>query len=402
MSQNGEQQEPRLRMAVLWAGMSGFVHAQLRALVDRGVEVVLFHSIGSVNAPFEPDLVTRGLQAHAWSGSPNEAELEKVLDEFDPDVILIMSWDNGAYRRIGRRWRGRALRILCMDNQWWGTRKQWAGVAVSRLVIQPAYDAAFVAGDRQADFARRLGFPTERIIPGVYTGDYDRFAEVAASRHGELPPRAFLYVGRLVTDKGIDTLVTGYRLYRSRTAMPWPLLVAGTGPEGHLLHGIDGVEVLGFVQPTDLPEVFRRAGCFVLPSRFEPWGVVVHEATAAALPVVSTWVAGSALRLVLDGYNGVVMSPDDPEAVASALERIGSASDGERRAMGEASSLLARQYSPARWADSLLSRLRTLWADPGLAPTAPWFASRSGVSGEGDLAEHRGPMAREPAADGSG
>jgi len=359
-----------LRVAVLWAGMSGFVHAQLRALADRGVELVVFHSTPSSNAPFELETVTRGLRAHAWSERPNESEIDAVLGEFRPHVILIMSWHIGAYVRVGRRWRNRALRVLCMDNQWWGTPKQWAGVASSRVVIRPAYDAAFVAGDRQADFARRLGFPTERIIPGVYTGDYDRFAAVAARREGAPPPPGFLFVGRLVSEKGIDTLAEGYRRYRSRARGPWPLLVAGTGPLGHLLDGIDGAETLGFVQPTELPDVFGRAGCLVLPSRFEPWGAVVHEATAAALPVVCTWVAGASLRLVLDGYNGVVMSPDNPHALAVALERISSASDDQRLAMGEASALLARQYSPDRWAAVLLGRLPWIWADAGLRPAA--------------------------------
>lgn len=389
-----ERSGRRLRVAVLWAAMSGFVHAQLRALVERDVELVLFHAVGSVDAPYQAEAVTRGLRAHAWSGTPNEAEIEEMLREFEPDVILIMSWDVGAYRRIGRRWQGRALRILCMDNQWWGTRKQWAGVAISRLVIRPAYDAAFVAGDRQADFARRLGFPTERVIPGVYTADYDRFASVATRREGALPPRAFLFVGRLVPEKGVDVLAEGYRRYRARVSDPWPLLVAGTGPDGHQLHGDEGVELLGFVQPDELPDVFARAGCLVLPSRFEPWGTVVHEAAAAGLPIACTWVAGSSLRLVLDGYNGVVMSPGDPDAVAAALERISGGTDSEREAMGVASSLLARQYSPARWAENLLRRVPELWDDVGLLR---WG---SDVRGERDLAEHGRPPAREPMPDG--
>ena len=71
----------------------------------------------------------------------------------------------------------------------------------------------------------------------------------------------------------------------------------------HLV-GVHGVEMLGFVQPDDLPAVLERAGCLVLPSRFEPWGVVVHEAAAAGLPIVCTPVCGAATRLVLDGYNG--------------------------------------------------------------------------------------------------
>jgi glycosyltransferase involved in cell wall biosynthesis len=368
MTETAERSPGPLRVAVLWPQLSGYVHTALRALADRGVDLLVFHEIGSSVTPFDVEAVTRGLTAHAWSGSPDESELDEMLRGFEPDVLLVMSWENAVYRRIGRRWRGRALRVLCLDEQWWGTRPQRGVVAASRLMIQPTYDAAFVAGDRQADFARRLGFPTELIVPGLYTGDYGRFAEVDADRESELPPPAFLFVGRLVADNGVDTLAAGYHRYRAQAVDPWPLLVAGAGPDERLLDGLAGVETLGFVPPTELPEVFARAGCVVAPSRFAPWGVVVHEATAAGLPVVCTWVMGAALRLVLDGYNGVVTSPDDPPALADALARVSSATDEERRAMGEASGLLARQYTPQRWADRLLRRLPALRTRAGLPP----------------------------------
>ncbi len=361
------------RIAVLWAELSGYMSAQLTALVAQGVEVVVFHEVSSSVAPFDGEALTHGLRAHAWSGAPNEAEVEQLIEEFEPDALLVISWNFGGYRRVARRWRERTLRVLCMDNQWWGTAKQRGGVALSRWVVRPAYDVALVAGERQADFARRLGFTSEQLIWGVYQGDYERFSAVAAERGAALPPEAFLYVGRLVGEKGIDVLAEGYRRYRKRAARPWPLIVAGTGPEAHHLTGNEGVQMAGFVQPADLPEVFAQAGCLVLPSRFEPWAVVVHEAAAAGLPIVCTWVCGAATRLVLDGYNGVVMSPGDADAVAVACERIGAATPDERRAMGEGSAALARQYSPQRWAENLMRRLPQLRSAAGLYP-APWTA----------------------------
>jgi glycosyltransferase involved in cell wall biosynthesis len=113
----------------------------------------------------------------------------------------------------------------------------------------------------------------------------------------------------------------------------------------------------------------------VLPSRFEPWGVAIHEATAAGLPVVCTRECGASTRLVLDGYNGVVISKDDPEALIDGLVRITEAGDAARRAMGAASRGLALQYSPQRWAGNLLTRIPELRARAGLEPS-PWRASR--------------------------
>ncbi len=360
----GSDRAPRI--AVLWTRMSGYVRAELEALTDRGVEVVLFHQARSDEAPFEHRSVRGSMTAHEWAETPDEAEIESVLTEFEPDAMLVNSWHIGPYRRSARRRRGRTLRVLCMDNQWWGTAKQWVGVGTSRWLIQPAYDAVMLPGDRQADFARRLGFTTEQIIWGLYTAEPGPFEAIAARRGEALPPAAFLYVGRLVRDKAIDVLVDGYMAYRAAADRPWPLIVAGAGPDASLLSGVPGVEVLGFVQPSELPQVFARAGCLVLPSRFEPWAVVIHEATCAQLPVICTWVCGASTRLVLDDHNGVVIGPGDPGALARAFGRIGTASDEERRRMGIASGVLSRQYSPDLWADSLLRRVAQLRKIAGL------------------------------------
>ena len=83
----------------------------------------------------------------------------------------------------------------------------------------------------------------------------------------------------------------------------------GVGPLADTIGSIDGVDMLGFVQPDEMPSVFARAGCLVLPSRHEPWAVVIHEAASAGLPVVCTRACGASTRLVLDGLNGAVVSP---------------------------------------------------------------------------------------------
>lgn len=359
------------RVAVLWTRLSGYFNACLRALSDAGAEVLVVHQEAAADVPFDPLAVTKGFRTSEWRGSPRSGEINQLLDGFGPDAILASSWNVGAYRRVCRARRDRTLRIFGMDNQWHGTPKQWTGVATARLVLQPTYDAVYVCDERQAEFARRLGFPAERLIWGLYSGDQPLFAEVARRRASSLPPRQFLFVGRLVAEKGVDVLAGAYRRYRSMVDDPWPLAVAGTGPEEHRLIGADGVKLLGFVQPPDLPAVVSESGCLVLPSRFEPWAVVIHEATAAGLPVVCTRVCGAATRLVLDGYNGAVVSPDDEDALAHALLRIHRATREERRAMGNASESLSRQYSPDQWAGRLLRRIPELRAQVGL-PAAPW------------------------------
>lgn len=354
----GAGTSPPPRICVLWSRLSGYLSASLRALADAGAEVLVVHEAAGADAPFDDGELTTGFRAVAWQGAPDERDLMSLLDGFAPDALVVNSWHIGAYRRASRRLRGRTLRIVTVHNQWSATPKQLAARAAARALLHPTYDVAFVCDERQAVFAEKLGFPAERMLWGVNTCDQPLFARVAAERGDRLPPPVFLFVGRLVEDKAVDVLAEAYGRYRSAVADPWPLRVAGVGPMAGLLEGIDGVEMLGFVQPAELPGVFASAGCLVLPSRVEPWGVVAHEATSAGLPVVCTRACGAATRLVLDGYNGAVVSPGNASGLAQALARISGASAEERRAMGTGSELLSRQFTPQRWAQVVLSRVR--------------------------------------------
>jgi glycosyltransferase involved in cell wall biosynthesis len=361
-----------LRVCVLWSRLSGYLSASLHAVVDEGADLLVVHEAAASDAPFDDEALTKGFRSVAWREAPDESELSELLDDFAPDAVVVNSWHIGAYRRAARRLRGRTLRIVTVHNQWTATPKQMAARLSARVLLHPTYDAAFVCDERQAVFAERLGFPAERMLWGVNTCDQPRFARVAEAR-GDAPlPEAFLFVGRLVEDKAIDVLAAAYSQYRVATPDPWPLLVAGVGPQSDLLRSIDGVEMLGFVQPDALPDVVARAGCLVLPSRLEPWAVVVHEAVSAGLLVICSRACGASTRLVLDGYNGAVVSPGSMSGLAEALARISRTPADERRAMSVASRSLSLQFTPQRWARMLLSRVPELRARAGLpAATAP-------------------------------
>jgi len=336
--------------------------ACLRAVKATGADVHLVHRAATSCAPYDDGTLAQGFTGHSWEQAPDETRLRKEIEAFAPHVLLVVSWDVGGYRRLSRAMSGRTLRLLCMDNAWLGTAKQVGGVMISRLAIKPAYDAVFLPGDRQATFARRLGYADDRILWGFYSCDHDAFAAVAdPPRAGH--QRAFVFVGRLAPEKGVPLLAEAYRRYCSMNGAPWSLVVCGTGPLEPTLAGVPGVDLRGFVQPAELPAIFAQAACLVLPSTFEPWGVVVHEAAAAGLAVICSSACGAASRLVLDGYNGAVVRAGDPQALARAMADISSAGQSAMETMSRRSGDLARQFTPQRWATYLLDRTARLRAE---------------------------------------
>lgn len=253
-----------LRIAVLTGPFSSYFDAKLTALRERtGAVVEIVYQRPWPQAPYD-DSQFAALEERAlrWEEEIPAGRVRDLLEGLVPDVLLVTSWNNGVYVRTARAWRGRALRVLMMDNPWRGTLKQWGGVAISRLYLKPAFDVAFLPNERQRVFARKLGFGDDEIWDGVYCCDQPSFEVDRASWPDE--PRVFLYAGRLVASKGIDVLLQAYEAYRAQVEEPWPLHIAGIGPLEGAARAAEGVVTLGFRQPRDLPAVFAGAGCFVL------------------------------------------------------------------------------------------------------------------------------------------
>lgn len=143
-----------------------------------------------------------------------------------------------------------------------------------------------------------------------------------------------LYVGRLTSEKGVDVLLRAF----SRVTTPALLEIVGAGSERSRLEELvrdlgisEGVRFAGGIADrTELVAKYRYATLFVLPSRSEGLGCVLLEAMSAGTPIVATNVGGIP-ELVRDGWNGFLVPPEDPSAMAGAIDRM--LADGDLRAL---------------------------------------------------------------------
>lgn len=335
-----------MKILILWSNWAGYMDAVARELqTTTGCELDVVVTGGSAQAPFEKkNFFNYPCRTFAQSDT---AALERLVAEERYDLALVCGWHIPAYRKAAAALKGRTPRVLCMDNQWLSTPRQWLGTIAFRLHLKRLYDWALVPGGRQATFASRLGIPVGRIIEGHYSCDFDTFR--APEGHAATD-RSFLFVGRLVEAKGMDVLAGAWRRF---AAVPefadWRLVIAGTGPLTETIEGLPRCERLGFVQPGDLPAVMHRVGAFVLASRYEPWGLVVHEAAAAGLPIIATDRCGAADYYLRNGVNGVRIPAENEDALLAALVEVAKRSPDERAAMGRFSATLARQRTPLNW-----------------------------------------------------
>jgi len=341
-----------IKLTILWSGLASYTVAFFRELaVSQGFRIQLIFQKGATEAPYEPfDLSFCEIALE--DSSEVRRELEALVDRFAPDCVLMTSWAFSHFMRITRKLRRRGVYVVsAIDNQWRATVKQYLGILSAAFFLWPSIDTFLVTGDRQAAFARQLGY--QDPLYGYAAAEVERFfCEVPIT----VRPPAFLYAGRLAPVKNISELARAYRLYREQIEKPWSLRVAGTGPLADDLNGIPGVELLGFVQPNDLPGVMRAARCLVLPSLWEPWGVVVQEAAASGLPVIASHNCGAVTAYLRDGVNGYIVPPRAAE-IASAMVRVSGATENELLAMSTAGVQLASLWSPSKLAAYFHARI---------------------------------------------
>jgi glycosyltransferase involved in cell wall biosynthesis len=352
-----------VKVAILWTRLSGYLNACLRELATRpSVELLVAHQAASDDAPFETSQFSWMPERLQYGSRPDREGLLAAATHFAPEVLLVNSWHIAEFRYVLERLRPRPLRILCMDNQWRGAWKQHLGVIASPWYVRRLYDVVFLPGERQACFARRLGFSDDRIWQGSLCPDTATLVSETGTGQSLLP-RAFGYLGRLSPEKGIHDLLLAYELYRASSDTPWDLHVAGAGPLSPELDRHPAVVKSGFVQPADLGAWMQGVGCLVVPSRSEAWGVALSEAATAGLPIVATNACGAVPHLVHDFANGRIAHAGDGRSLAQCMAYVASLSDDERLAMGQVSRGLASPYTPARWADTVLLRSEELLAD---------------------------------------
>ena len=342
-----------LRVVFCWAEVSGYVAACWRALARRpGIDLHVVHvdRLSTAPNPFNVDTLLDGISNEMLETSARDLDrrMLKAVADRHPDIVVLCGWVFWPYTRlVGAAELKGARKLLGMDTPWRGTLVQ--RLARYRLAhFIKNVDLVVTAGERSAEYARRIGVDRNRLRTGYYGFDYCGFASRGASRPAPWP-RQFLYVGRYVPVKDLKTLVRAYELYRRQVDDPWGLTCRGTGPDAPLLAGVPGVVDGGFAQPADLPEIFAAHGAFVLPSRFEPWGVVIGEAAASGLPVVCSTACGAAADLVRPYYNGIVVSPEDPESLAAALRWIHD-HEAELPSLGRRGQALADAFSADAWA----------------------------------------------------
>lgn len=354
------------KVLFLYTELAPYVLACLERLVaDHPVEVHLVRLPVNKEAPFQLRFAER-ITVHDRDRY-DDAALLALVRSIAPDIAFASGWVDKGYLRACKALRRQGVpTVMCSDTAWRGDARQWAAVIAARIWLRSAFNRAWVTGEAQAAYARKLGFRKSEVRTGFYAADVDRFTgigEQLAAAKAERSPHRFLCVARYIPTKGQQLLCDAFAaLCDAGDAGDWDLWIAGTGELHEAVMASPAgrhprIRHLGFVQAERMGDVVRECGVFVLPSTYEPWGVVVQEMACAGLPLLLSSAVGARERFLRDLANGLTFQAGDAASLRTMLRLLVLSTDDELRAMGAHSRELGRAWTPKDWAATAMDLL---------------------------------------------
>jgi glycosyltransferase involved in cell wall biosynthesis len=206
----------------------------------------------------------------------------------------------------------------------------------------------------------------EERFPGVPVFNIPYHCSLAAFRDAPRPPRevgnvTFLFCGQMIARKGLDHLLAAFASIPPNARL---LLVGREAELPALLEKLpaedrERIVYAGFQPPETLPAYFARADVFVLPSRYDGWGVVVNQALGAGLPILVSDQVGAGYDLVTAGENGDIFRAGDVPDLADKMRTF--TTNPERCAVwGEASRARSMQWDPEDGAERWVQAFRSV------------------------------------------
>lgn len=348
-----------IRILFFHAEVMGYTTATLEALAKMGVEVHVVSwdskKLTGYKIPTLKNVTFYGRSAFNFRG------LRELAERIKPEIVVVSGWQDPAYVLAAFALRRKGFKTVTgLDTQWEGGPRFLLAEVLGKLgVFKSIYSYAWIPGLRQFETAKRLGYRDHEIISNLYSADLKLFTRAQSRSQGQADySRTFLFVGRLVREKGLTDLLSAWNSLSSQRN-DWVLKIIGDGDLRDAIPSDPSIIFKGFLQPDDLAREVSESGCFVIPSRREPWGVVVHEFAAVGLPLILSSGVGSSDAFLIDGFNGYRVRPGKIGDIAEAMRKIVESDPKTLREFGERSALLSQRITPETSAASLLSLIQT-------------------------------------------
>ncbi len=245
----------------------------------------------------------------------------RFINSYKPDVVFTHLWYSNTIGRIASKLSG-VPKIMSFEHNVYDTLKSKKMFFVD-CVLQLFSHKIIAVSDSVKQSLIKHNIKEKRIevlLNGIDLSKYQNL-NIKTLDGEEKKDFTFVFIGRLNHQKGVDILLKAFASVKNSK-----LIIVGDGAEKEQLAGLskelkieERVKFLGVRK--DIPKILSYSDCFVLPSRYEGFGIVVLEAMAAGKPIiVSNFAAAS--EMIKDGYNGIIFPIENIDALAKKMSVI--------------------------------------------------------------------------------
>ncbi len=251
---------------------------------------------------------------------PIEQYLEWVAKEFEPDAIFLNTYFGGSafifllFRKLF------SAPVISIVPSYFN----WDAPPASFKQIFSQVDQVCCVSNSVLQVMEKDLPPMKHPSKMIYSGL--SMPEIPPTPLPFSPP-AILLLGRLCKEKGFDTAVEAFSLLK-KTGYNAQLLIAGEGPERPRLEQLvdkfrlrSSTQFIGKVRIEEVPSVINRATLVVVPSHFEPFGLVALESMQMQRPVIASNTGGLS-EVISDRVTGLLVPPQDSVALFKAMQDL--------------------------------------------------------------------------------
>lgn len=172
---------------------------------------------------------------------------------------------------------------------------------------------------------------------------------IIRNKLGITEEKVILSVGQFIHRKGFDILLNAAKNLEKSIGL---YLIGGKPTSEYISitekYNLENVHFLDFMSSDNLAEYYKAADLFVFPTREDIWGLVINEAAAYGLPIVTTYECIAGLEMVSDA-NGILIPTEDEKALSEAIKLI-LTDESKAKSMAEASLMVANDYTVEKMA----------------------------------------------------
>ena len=235
------------------------------------------------------------------------------------------------------------------------SKKKGLRLLLKKYVMKSAVKC-FSTAKLHDEYYMQCGVKQENIVRYPFTSLYKKDInpvinssekKTIREKLGIAEEKVLLAVGRFIHGKGFDILIKA--LAKSSSQNVGCYIVGGEPTPEYIelleKSGVKNVYFVGFKKPEELQEYYQASDIFVLPTRGDVWGLVINEAMAYGLPVISTDRCIAALELVKEGENGCIVHVDDIEGLSKSINELLSLNEDILTQMGDCSLGVISNYT---------------------------------------------------------